>query len=122
VYTAGTVTFNRSALALGVKYSSSIASPIVYPVSPLAANDQGPRTTLCLSTGERSGLALLEQIFHIRYHLKSVFGRALGKSEMAREQDRRSFVRVRMLYLSRGATRLLTDQMTQISITASLND
>ena len=30
-----------------------------------------------------------------------------------KEQDRRSFVRVRMLYFSRGATRLLTDQMTR---------
>ena len=32
---------------------------------------QGPRKTLCLSTGDRSGLASLEQAFHIWYHLSS---------------------------------------------------
>src|SRR5690349_15410644 len=55
----------------GVTYASSIAAPVGSPVSPLVANDQGPRTPLCLSTGESSGLAALEQIFHRWYHLRA---------------------------------------------------
>jgi hypothetical protein len=41
--------------------------------------DQGPRTTLCLSTGERSSLAALEQIFHIRYHLSGCLAGQWGR-------------------------------------------
>lgn len=54
--------------------------------------------------------------------LRACFVMRCGSPVWQKEQDRRSFVRVRMLSFLRGATRFLTGLTTQSYIAASLND